>query len=101
MTENVLEAPGNGREHDTNLQTRRRRENPSRVNALGKHQGYFAWRGTGSPQFHVKKSCICQDLEHLANELEERGPHIIIERQRREMMGAAHRERGPFFTNTR
>jgi hypothetical protein len=29
-----------------------------------------------SRRFHVEKSCICQDLEHLARKIEERGQRL-------------------------
>jgi hypothetical protein len=37
-------------------------------------------------RFHVEKSCICQDLEHLARDFEicaQPGPTIIVKRSRR------------------
>jgi hypothetical protein len=36
-------------------------------------------------RFHVEKSCICQDLEHLARDFEPcslPGPTIIVQRRR-------------------
>jgi hypothetical protein len=35
-------------------------------------------------RFHVEKACICQDLEHLASDFEDKArPHITVSRQHR------------------
>jgi hypothetical protein len=58
-------------------------------------------------RFHVDKSCIAQDLEHLADRLDESRFSDYRHRQRRavEVIGgkrvAAQRQRDPFFTSTR
>jgi len=57
-------------------------------------------------RFYVEKSCICQDLEHmaemlehLANEFEERNsPQITVSRSRKD---AAQRHRPPFYTSNK
>jgi len=57
-------------------------------------------------RFHVEKSCIAQDLEHLANEIDERASAsrvgamaLTVSRQKRPV--TVQRERGPFFTSTK
>jgi uncharacterized protein (DUF2252 family) len=61
-------------------------------------------------RFHVEKSCICQDLEHLAEQFERpTDPQITVSRQRRtitsEVIGGRRvtvkHKREPFFTSTR
>jgi hypothetical protein len=38
-------------------------------------------------RFHVEKACICQDLEHLAKDFEDRAqPQITVRRQHRTVL---------------
>jgi hypothetical protein len=61
--------------------------------ALTRTQGDFPGRSAGSPQFHPEKSCICQDLEHLATQLDQRpDPAITVSRQRRTVFVAGQRQ---------
>jgi hypothetical protein len=48
-----------------------RTKGPRSHHCFGKPQGDFPG-SAGSPQFHVEKSCICQDLEHLAKQIKDR-----------------------------
>jgi hypothetical protein len=60
-------------------------------------------------RFHVEKSCMVQDLEHLAAIYEEKQALLTISRQRRTLSTevisgrrvTVQRSRGPFFTSTR
>jgi hypothetical protein len=61
-------------------------------------------------RFRVEKSCICQDLEYLAEQCDARSnPQITVSRQRRDAMltvisgkrVTVQHKRDPFFTSTR